>query len=445
MECMSFNFGRIFLILGLVFSLFLVASVALNSARPASAYTTTDPAYAAATPAYAAWPGKGVWDNIRTRITGVWETISCKTDVACWIRQAKVSLLNSFIFAFAGADALTMRDAETFDEAFPDGFGLVGGATLAIGGIYENPPDIHLASFFKRELSENLLASPAHATFGTDLLSPIESSWTKMREIAYTLFVAIVVVIALMIILRKQIVPRVVVTVTHAIPKIFFSLILITLSYPIAALFVDLFVVWLPRIIWNAFGTEIAGEISPGTPPGDEQPLVFMFGGGGVSFILGALKVAMEAGPGPALGTLAALIFILLILIAGFLVFGSVILQLLYRYARILILTIFGPLLLLLGALPGREEAISSWFKDLAVQTLVFPGVLLIAIIAFRILIETSYRPAFEKATEIPGIGEILLTTGPIPSLSGCIICLVILLMTFKIPGLIENALKGRR
>lgn len=456
---MSFSFtgfgrlataGRIFLIFGLVLSLFLVASATFTYTRPASAYATSNPtpAYAAVDPVYASpWPGEGVWDNIRNRLSGLWSKITCATDVACWVRQATTSALNYGIYTLSGTDVLEIAEASTPAEAFADGYGLVGGTAMAIGGIYENPPNIHFASFFKKEFSENLLTSPTYATFGTELLSPIQTTWTKMREIAYALFVVIMMAIALMIMLRKQVETRVVVTVTHALPKMFMALVLITLSYPIAALFIDLFIVWLPHIIWDALNP---GEVlmPPGTPlPGGEQPLVFTFGFGGISFILGALKVAMEEGPGPALGTLAALFFILLILIAGFLVFGLVVLQLLYRYARILIATIFSPLLLLLGALPGQEGVISGWFKDLAVNTLVFPGILTVAIVAFRILAETSYRAAFERVTEIPGIGQILLTTGPIPSLTGCVICLIVLLTSFKVPGLIEKAIagKGRR
>jgi len=432
--------GRIFLIFGVVLSLLLIASATFNYTRSTS-YAASNPTYATVDPAYA-WIGEGVWDNIRDRVSGLWSKITCGTNVTCWVRQATTSALNYGIYGLIGTDVLEIAEASTPAEAFADGYGLVGGLAMTAGGIYETPPDIHLARFFKKELSENLLASPTYATFGTELLAPIQDGWTLMRNVAYALFILVMTVIALMIMLRKQVTPRAVVTVTSALPKMFMSLILITLSYPLAALFVDLFVVWLPRVLLTEFAPPVNPASTPGLPDPNNTPFIFLFGSGGIQFILGVLKIASSEGVGAALGTLAALILILIIAIAAVLVVGLIVLQLLYRYARILILTIFGPLFLLLGSLPGREEAISGWFKDLAVQTLVFPGILVVVFIAFSVLNATSYLP-ITKLGEIPGVGPIFMG-GPIPSLSGSIICLILLLTSFKVPGLIESAVKGK-
>jgi len=442
---MSLRLKRIFVIFGLIFALlFSFASPIFNYSRPASAYTTADSTYAAVDPAYA-WIGEGVWENIKDRVGTVFTRLNegAQTHIQTWIENTVLSLFGAGLLATVGTDPPRVANAETFADAFTDGYGLLGGITLAAGAIYETPPDIHLASFFREELSQNLLASPTHATFGTDILNPVYDSWTVMRNLAYALFIAVAGAIALMIILRRQIAPRVVVTVTSAIPKIFTSLILITLSFPLAAFFIDLFVVWLPNLIVR-YVMDIpvdVGEDITGAPA--DQPIIFLFGGGGVQFILGVLKIATSEGIGAALGTFAALILMVFIAIAAICVVGLIVLQLLYRYARIIILTIFGPLILLLGSLPGQEGAISGWFKDLAVSSLVFPGILIVAIIAFNVLGATSYLP-LTKLGDIPGVGPVFFG-GPIPSLSGAVICLILLLASFKIPGLIESAIKGRR
>jgi len=128
--------------------------------------------------------------------------------------------------------------------------------------------------------------------------------------------------------------------------------------------------------------------------------------------------------------------------VATIFVIFFVMLQLIYRYARILILTVMAPLVLLFGALPGQEGAISGWFKDLAVNTLVFPGVLLLFFISFTILTSSVMVPPTALG-EIPGIGTAI--SGASASLGGACMALIVLLMSFKIPGIIENAIKGKR
>lgn len=437
---MSFGLKRILLIFGVALSLFLVASVVFDHAQPASA-TDSTPVYAATNPVYA-WPGEGMWDNIKNKISGLWSGITCTTNVACWIRQATTSILNYGLYAMIGTDVLEIAQAETFEDAFANGYGLVGSTAMAIGTVYDNPAEIHLASFVKRKLSNNLLASPAYATVGTGILHPIEGMWEVMRSIAYAAFVVVVAAIALMIILRKQIAPRVVVTVTHAIPKIFFSLILITLSFPIAALFIDLFIVWLPAVIVDRLVIpdipdlrDLSTAFTGIADEGQEAFAVF-FSNFGRIMALATLQTVGVIG-----SALTTMIVAVLMAVASIFVFGFVFFQLVYRYARIMILTVLSPLILLLGALPGQEGATSGWLKDLAVNTLTFPAIMFVLILAVVVLASSMTTP-LQALGEIPTIGTAFFATGSTIVLP--FVSLIIFLLSFKIPGIIENAIKGR-
>lgn len=403
---MPLRLTRLFIIFGFILSFFVVA----------------------APPAYADPLGEDITGNLKK----LWQSVSCATDLDCWVDQAATGAVNYGFRVIVGEDADGLAASEE---------GLNTGLLAAVGALgdqtYNSPPDIHLAGYFQRELSNNLLSSPTYATAGTEMLGDIFEIWQEMRNVAYALFVIIVGAIALMIILQKQIAPRVVVTVTSAIPKMFTSLILITLSYPIAALFIDLFVVWLPAVI----GKMAFAKISPKIPPVEAvQGGIRAFGDLGLRILLAILKIFVV--PGETLKTFVLLVFVVLFLIAAIAVIGVLVLQLLYRYARILIMTIFAPFYLLFGALPGQEGAISGWFKDLAVNTLIFPAVLLLVYVSCNLLGAAIAKEAAHLTAWPEDLRELLPIWSDV--VLG-IVALIVLLMSIKIPGIIENAVKGKR
>lgn len=440
---MSFRPERILLIFGVVLSLFLVVSVLFNYARPALA-ANSNPVYAAANPVYASPGIPDTWQDIKNFMGGLFTAIrTCSTDLNCWLRMVQASFLNASAYLALGTDSTEISQAETFEDAFANGYGLVGSTAMAIGTVYDNPAEIHLASFIKRKLSDNLLSSPAYATVGADILYPVEGMWEVMRSIAYAAFVVVVAAISLMIILRKQIAPRVVVTVTHALPKILFSLILITLSFPIAALFIDLFVVWLPAVIINKLAIPDIpnlGDLSTaltGAAGAGQEAFAIFFGNFGRIMTLSIIQTVGTIG-----SALTSLFVVVLMAFASIFVLGFVFFQLVYRYARIMILTVLSPLILLLGALPGQEEATAGWLKDLAVNTLTFPAIMFVLILAVAVLVSGITRP-LQALGGIPTIGTAFFATGSTIVLP--FVSLIIFLLSFKIPGIIENAIKGRR
>lgn len=70
-------------------------------------------------------------------------------------------------------------------------------------------------------------------------LSPVLRLWKTMRDLTYLIYVVVFMIVGFMILLRKKIDPRTIITIEMALPKLIISLILITFSYAIIALMVD--------------------------------------------------------------------------------------------------------------------------------------------------------------------------------------------------------------
>lgn len=443
MGAMASSLKHIFLAFGLAFALFFTGLTIFNHVRPASAYTTSNPAYAAVDPAYASPGITDWWNSIKAWADNFWEDVHCATNVHCWIKASSDSIASHGIDIGIGTDLEKLRAANSMREAFPNGFGLAGSMGSLIAGVYSNPADIHLATFFKDKLANNLLVSPAYATKGTEFLDPIYEAWEVFRNIAYAFFVVIVGAIAMMIMLRKQLEPRMVVTVTHALPRMFMALILITLSYPIAALFVDILAFWLPAVLVKELGFQNAFEAlvsAVGGIAGASSVTATLVGGSALAIVV---ATALAIGTLPGVG-LALLVPLLLVVIAGLIVMGAILVQILYRYSRLLVMTVLGPLILLLGALPGQEGAIANWFKDLAVNALVFTAILFSFFLSATIMTSALVGGGAAGGTirSIPGM------PGAIGALADNLVlplaALTVLLMSFKMPGIIENAIKGR-
>ena len=83
-------------------------------------------------------------------------------------------------------------------------------------------------------------ANAQTAGFGFSALNPILDLWKAARNICYALLVLVIIVMSFMIMFKVKINPQTIITVQSAIPKVVIAMILITFSYAIAGLLVDL-------------------------------------------------------------------------------------------------------------------------------------------------------------------------------------------------------------
>ena len=126
--------------------------------------------------------------------------------------------------------------------------GMVGVTAGLISSTYE---PIASTGTYTNYLSENFgIVKKAHAAgppcdpaksgYGFCGLQPILKLWETVRNVAYVLLTLAFIFIGVGIMLRIKIDPRTVMTLQNQIPKVIISIILITLSYAISAMFVDL-------------------------------------------------------------------------------------------------------------------------------------------------------------------------------------------------------------
>lgn len=255
-----------------------------------------------------------------------------------------------------------------------------------ISAIYTNPPA--KTSYFIADAAQSLGFIPKQAYaqgIGFSGLTALLPLWKVFRNIAYSLLAVIMLVIGFMVMLRKKIDPKTVVTVQNALPRIVVTLLLITFSYAIVGLVIDLMyfvIILFITTIGSAgmHGVDTAKLISAYTTGG----LGKLFAGTFSLFsafskdILNPLPEILSGDILEGLSELAGTLtqvnsLILLVLSIAFLfAFVRILFMLLSAYINIIISVIVGPLQILTDAIPGAT-GFSSWLKNLFSNIIVFP------------------------------------------------------------------------
>jgi hypothetical protein len=267
------------------------------------------------------------------------------------------------------------------------GRGALAASSRLVATLYSVPP-VSGVEYFASEIQKFNPVQPAYAQGkGYDVLTPVKDLWTAFRNIAYVGFVIVFVIMGFMIMFRAHISPQAVATVQDSIPRIVVALILVTFSYAIAGLMIDVMFLFLNIVIralhqqiptlgstdyvftqsvfgvilgsWKDIFVEVAKALMALVDSVLDLPLkldklIGFFGGS-----IGAIVVGI------------ALLFIMF----------RVFFMLLMAYAMIIILTMAAPFFFLIQALPGNNGA-KEWFKQMAANISVFPVTALMFIFA---------------------------------------------------------------
>ncbi len=260
--------------------------------------------------------------------------------------------------------------------------------------------------------------------FGFQTLQPIQKIWRAFRNMAYALLVIVILVMAFMIMFRVKISPQTIITIQSSLPRIVLTLILVTFSYAIAGLIIDLSYLVLAIIAAFAKANGLAGNL---TPPMDALelaqkmwggvgapiativllvtlPLILILGlgGAGVGALLGTVTL-------PVIGTVAAGGLGLIVGILAFLIVFVIILYTIFRIIwtmlkaliNIILLVIFGPILILIGGISPAVGGFGVWLKNLAANVAVFPTISILAFLAHLIYWSRDYA-WYNLLREIP-------------------------------------------
>jgi hypothetical protein len=377
---------------------------------------------AEATNAYALdlWPFNDLWNSVK-----------CVADIDCTIQTASTAAGNFIVHVAVDKDFEELKEYDVqsmIDGTWDKGLASAVGKT---GGLAYNFPPVHFGDYIKTELADNLLNNPVQAqSVGTEALSPIQEIWTRMRDVAYGLFAIVMVALGIMIIFQKEISPRVVVTFTNALPKILTGLILITFSYPIIALIIDAGAVFGSQLVLTAVSGIFEGT---GTVTGSGASAAIS---SVPTVIIGGFLEGMAAfGIGP----LAALITTVIFLLAALVLAGLMIIRVVISYGYLIVYTIFSPILLLFGTLPGQEGSVANLFKNILSKTLVFPAVLFFALLGVY-FIKATWEGVASNFFE-GNFGNVISGAVTTQGILGAILALLMLVAAFKAPSLIDNAI----
>ncbi|MCX6783854.1 MAG: hypothetical protein NT141_02195 [candidate division WWE3 bacterium] len=213
----------------------------------------------------------------------------------------------------------------------------------------------------------------ADGIFGTTVLD----LWKAFRNLAYLLFVIILVAFGFMVMFRHEIKPQTVITVQDALPKVVVCLLLITFSYPIAG-----FAIKLIPVLGDFVGKLVVGGVF--SQPDMVDVLVQL-----VVSALGVVALSAAGASGVGTGVALFVLCLLLVLVVTYiLALIAVGISYFTRFGRIMLMTIFAPLQFLVGALPGKDEMITSWFKSLIGNVLAIPAMWLFVSLGTNILIK---------------------------------------------------------
>lgn len=320
--------------------------------------------------------------------------------------------------------------------------------------MYTNPP-ADLALWIK-DTGQTLGFIPKQAYaqgIGFSGLSPLLPIWKAFRNIAYFLLAIVMVVIGFMVMFRKKIDPKTVVTVQNALPKIVLTLLLVTFSYAIVGLMIDLmylFIALIASILIPVSNGALGADTATQYLNGGIGTLFGAVFGGGFSAWDDIVRLLSWNGGMGALGTIdqiivtmpATVIVTLILAVALLIAYIRILFLLVSAYIQIIISLLTGPLQILTEAFPG-SNGFSSWFKNIFANIAVFPITAAMLMIG---TIFTRFDPAYPGLQGLPA-GK--LWTPPLLSGGGTsgIVGLIGLGLMFTIPNIahsIKEALKTK-
>lgn len=329
--------------------------------------------------------------------------------------NATIGLVNSLNGLITGNASVTPAVAQLFQN---HNALATTGSMIAL--MYAHPPASGI-EYFAQQINKINPLKPAYAQTGTvgfNALAPVQALWTQFRNISYVGFVIVFIVIGFMIMFRAKVSAQTVATLQDSIPRIVVALILVTFSYALVGLMIDLMFVIL-NVAINA--------LTPVIQPDRANKIIFekniittitnSWGSIVGSTSEAAAEILGQVGFGGKIlkiitfGTIDNIAGLVVGVAALFIMF-KIFIMLLMAYVSIIIYTVFAPFMLLFQALPGNNGAV-GWFKQIVANLSVFVAVALMVLFAGIF--------ANIKGFGAPDSGKFIITEGKtqFPLLSG--------------------------
>ncbi len=281
------------------------------------------------------------------------------------------------------------------DSSIPEDMrgGLLGAADRFVNYAYTNQPSVNLVAHLGnewvpgyKESTSGLYAADKQSGYDELMDSGISNIWAKFRDLAYLFFVVVMIVIGFMIMFRSKLGGQTLVTLGNTIPNVIIGLILVTFSFAIAGLIIDVGGL-ITSFLASLFDGKLASIEDIGhlmqsifTPETMETGkkvtgfgLLGSIGVGTIGTLLGASILPFVAGAG-----LIALLLILVLIGVVFVGVVKLLITLYKAYFGILLGVALGPLQIMIGTIPGQNHMTMNWLLGIVRNVLVFPVVFFI-------------------------------------------------------------------
>lgn len=343
----------------------------------------------------------------------MWSGIQGKMNVLNNVKETDENIVNTSSYSIMSTlenviaelcvNCFENGDKVQASTTIPDSmkYGLLEHTENGIIAMMESTPSVDIPSHLAQQWvpgysssDTSVYAVEGHLSGYEELqLAGVDVLWGRVRNIAYMLFVVVMIVIGFMIMFRNKLNGQVLVTLGNTIPNVIIALVLVTFSFAIAGLIIDLGGLVL-MFIASIYGN---GSVDYGSFTSIENPFkitMLAFSGkgnltdftlglsstvGGIVGVYAALSNLGEGfglksiGSGAAGATIGFLVVWLVVI--GIVGYGAIKLwfMLIKAYLTILIQVIIAPIVIMTAALPGNMKAFGNWAKGIARNVLAFP------------------------------------------------------------------------
>lgn len=329
--------------------------------------------------------------------------------------------LFQFIQALQGIKVQTMQGKAPTLAQYSQ-FGTAGYFAAGISAIYANPPASAIQQ--SKKLVSKIFdlgtgAQPVYAQgygyIGLNAGGAVSMLWTASRNMAYLIIVILLVASGFLIMFRVKINPQTVVSLQTMIPKLIITLTLVTFSFAIAGLVIDLIYVfilatigfmslppsqlignpgeaikWLTTsdptsyialqsvgtiviVLASVFASTIGGAAGGLAGGSVILPVIGSIGGLGGG-ILGGLLIGLI------IGIVLSLLFIVTLI--------KIIFMMVKAYVMLILQIAIGPLQIMLDLIPG-QQGFGPWIRNLIANASVF------VVVPVMFLIQNIFTPSF--------------------------------------------------
>lgn len=215
---------------------------------------------------------------------------------------------------------------------------------------------------------------------GYGALSTFLPFWKVFRNLAYSLYIIMFVVVGIMIMLRTKVNAQTIITIQTALPNLLITLLLITFSYAIVGFMIDLMYFLIYFVVY------LFSSINIIDTPVKAISRLMTYSAWGIIFegrnsiisaaalAIGEVLSGLGTGALEVAGTVISMVspMYLIVAIAFAIAMLKLMLALAKSYVMIIVQTVTAPVQLLMNAMPG-SKSFSTWIKTTASYLLPFP------------------------------------------------------------------------